>query len=66
LDGVVPRAGNAEELAAEIDNVFSDEEYRKSVINRCRRYCKENNWDVTSDRYLELYPKVFPANSLCL
>jgi glycosyltransferase involved in cell wall biosynthesis len=54
LDGVLPRPGGHVELAKEIDKIFSDEAYRKDLVNKADKYIKENNWDVTADRYLEL------------
>lgn len=61
LEGVIPRAGTVDELAAEIDKVFSDEVYRKSIIDRSQKYIGENTWDICADRYLALYEQVLPG-----
>jgi glycosyltransferase involved in cell wall biosynthesis len=58
LEGVVPRPGDHVTLAKEIDTIFSSEEYRTALVGRQDRYVRENNWDVTADRYLALYEKV--------
>lgn len=54
LETVVSRPKNAEELAASIDKIFSDGEYRDELIKRQTDYVKNNSWDVVSDRYLKL------------
>jgi hypothetical protein len=57
LEGVVPRPGDHVTLAKEIDTIFSSEEYRDALVPP-GPYIRENNWDVTADRYLALYEKV--------
>jgi glycosyltransferase involved in cell wall biosynthesis len=54
LDGVVPRAGNAEELAEEIAKLFDDWKYYRRVVERGMKFVHENNWRVTAKRYLGL------------
>jgi glycosyltransferase involved in cell wall biosynthesis len=61
LEGVIPRAGTAEELAFEIDKVFSDEKHRNSIIGRCQKYISDNTWDKCADKYLALYEQVLPS-----
>lgn len=58
LHGVVPRPGDYRELAKEIDKVFSDEKYRTSLIGKISNYIDNNNWDITADRYLDLYSQI--------
>jgi glycosyltransferase involved in cell wall biosynthesis len=52
LEGVVPRPGNAVELAREIDKIFSDEKYRQNLIRKNQTHVQENTWEITADRYL--------------
>jgi glycosyltransferase involved in cell wall biosynthesis len=58
LKGVVPRPGNYKELAQEIDKVFSDENYRNHIKVRMNSYITANDWDITADRYLDLFPQI--------
>jgi len=62
LEGVVPRAATPEELAHEIDLVFSDEKHRKSIIAKCQKYIKDNTWDKIADKYLAVYEQVLPTS----
>lgn len=58
LENVVPRPSNSLELANEIDKIFSNEEYKKSILTSFSNYIENNNWDITADRYLEFIKKV--------
>ena len=58
LQGVIPRPGSHLEFAGEIDKVFSDEAYKKTIIARQDKYIVENTWDITADRYLDVYKKI--------
>ncbi len=58
LAGVIPRPADHLELAGEIDKVFSDEAYKAGVIARQDKYIVENTWDITADRYLDVYKKI--------
>ena len=58
LQGVVPRPSNAQELAKEIDEVFSNDEYRNSIVQRCREYVSENSWSSVADKYLAIHSKI--------
>ncbi len=64
LQGVLPRAGSASQLADEIDKVFSSDAYRKSIIDKCQKYIDANTWDKCADHYLKLYEKVLPPGSV--
>lgn len=59
LEGIVPRIQTSEELAIEVDKIFSNNDYRQSIINKSRKYIEDNTWDKTADRYLNLYDKIF-------
>jgi glycosyltransferase involved in cell wall biosynthesis len=61
LEGILPRASNYEELALEIDKVFSNEEHRKSIIAKSKKYIDENTWTTVADKYLEIYNNVLPV-----
>lgn len=58
LDGVLPRASSVESLAQEIDKVFSNETYRKSLIAANLQFMKDNNWDITADRHISIYESI--------
>lgn len=58
LEGVVPRPATSEELAAEIDKVFSDGRYRQDLVERETRFVKTHNWDKTSDQHIEVFQKI--------
>jgi glycosyltransferase involved in cell wall biosynthesis len=52
LEGVVPRPEGYLSLAHQIDLVFSNEIYRKNIINNSRKFIDENSWEICSDKYL--------------
>jgi glycosyltransferase involved in cell wall biosynthesis len=60
LEGVIPRpeAGNVEELANEIDRIFSDEKYKQNILEKQRKYILENLWEITADRYKSFMQEV--------
>jgi glycosyltransferase involved in cell wall biosynthesis len=58
LEGVLPRPSGPEELAREIDAVFSNWDYRESLIDRADRYVSENRWDVAAARYLDVLGEI--------
>jgi glycosyltransferase involved in cell wall biosynthesis len=58
LEGVVPRPKDYIELAKEIDEIFSNEKYKLSLVKKANNYIDDNNWDKTSDRYINLYYQV--------
>ncbi len=60
LKDVLPRAGTPEEMAREIDKVFSDGEYKKEIVRKALDYVRNNTWDKVADMYLALYEKVLP------
>ena len=53
LDGVIPRPTNSLELAQEIDKVFSNDNYKKRLIEKNQMYIRENNWSITAQRYVD-------------
>lgn len=53
MDGVLPRPRDPEELAAHIDEVFSNHHYRNALISNAEKYVAENTWEITADRYLD-------------
>ena len=58
VEGVIPRPSDYVGLAKEIDKIFSSEVYRNNLLKKISNYIEENNWDVTADRYIELYKSV--------
>jgi glycosyltransferase involved in cell wall biosynthesis len=61
LEGILPRATTAEELAFEIDKIFSSETHRNNIIAKSQKYINENTWDICADKYLALYEKTLPS-----
>jgi glycosyltransferase involved in cell wall biosynthesis len=58
LDGVIPRPHTYLDLAKEIDKIFSDETYNKTLKLKADKYISENTWDISANRYLEVYNKI--------
>lgn len=58
LEDVIPRPPDHVGLAKEIDKIFSSEIYRNKLLEKINNYINENNWNITSNRYLELYKSV--------
>lgn len=58
LDGIVPRPGGYISLAKEIDEIFSNDGYRKDVLNKSANYIKDNSWEKSADKYLDVYYKL--------
>ncbi len=50
----LPRPTDAESLANEIDNVFSNSNYKSKLIVNQDHYVENNTWDITADRYLQV------------
>ena len=51
LAGVLPRPGHAGDLAAAIDQVFSDEIYRQQLITQGLHYIEQHSWAQTARHY---------------
>lgn len=60
LQGVVPRPKDYVELAKEIDEIFSNEKHKLNLIKKANDYIDNNNWDITADRYIDLYYQINP------
>jgi glycosyltransferase involved in cell wall biosynthesis len=58
LDGVLPRPSTAEELADEIDRVFSDEEHKKSLIEKAKNYVLSNTWDAVAQQHVDVFANI--------
>lgn len=58
LEGVVPRPANFAELAKEIDEIFSNDAYKKKILEKTDKYIEENSWDVCAEKYLNIYYKL--------
>jgi glycosyltransferase involved in cell wall biosynthesis len=58
LQGILPRPHDHVSLANEIDKIFSDESCKNNLIKRIDNYIAANNWEITADRYLNLYQHV--------
>lgn len=44
-----------DDLSEEIKKIFEDEKYRQQLMAKNKKYIEQNNWDITADRYLNLY-----------
>lgn len=58
LEGVVPRAADYLQLAAEIDHIFSDDGYRKSLIEKNKEFIRNNTWDTAAEGYLSVFKSI--------
>jgi glycosyltransferase involved in cell wall biosynthesis len=58
MEGVLPRPGNAEELAAEIDKTFSSSTRRSEMLIRQTKYIEGHSWDATAQKYLNFMREV--------
>lgn len=58
LEGVIPRITDSQSLAAEIDKVFSNTDYKKALVQKNLEFVKDNNWDIIADKHVEVYKEV--------
>ena len=58
LEGVVPRPSNFTEIAEELDEIFSNESYRKEILKKSETYIDNNTWSISADRYINLYYQI--------
>ena len=54
IEGVVPRISNAQELASEIDRIFSSSEYRESLVRKNHEYISNNTWETSGQKYARI------------
>lgn len=64
LENIVPKPKNAEELANEIDKIFSDEQYKTEMLEKFKTYIKENNWNNTALKYIEYIKNVLKKENI--
>ncbi len=55
LEGVVPRVENAEQLAIELDKLFSCPAHYKEVRERSLKFVEENSWQNVASRYINVF-----------
>jgi glycosyltransferase involved in cell wall biosynthesis len=58
LEGVLPRPDDHIALAKEIDEIFSNDNYRNDLMKRIANYIDENSWDKIADKYLNIYYQI--------
>jgi glycosyltransferase involved in cell wall biosynthesis len=58
MEGVLPRPLGSVELANEIEKVFTDEEYRNSILKKQRLYIEENSWESSGQKYCDFIKKI--------
>lgn len=69
LDGVIPRPSDHLELAREIDEIFSNDNYRNTIVENSKKFVSDNSWANIADMYLDVYSNVWKElnkNSVCL
>jgi glycosyltransferase involved in cell wall biosynthesis len=54
LDGILPRVESAEELAAEIDKLFSSNVAYRKQVKKQQKYVQQNSWAITAQRYVDV------------
>jgi glycosyltransferase involved in cell wall biosynthesis len=64
LDGIIPKPTSAEELADEIDKVFSNELYKLTLLKNNKNYIKDNNWDNTADKYINCIKDILKSENI--
>lgn len=64
LENIVPKPKNAEELADEIDKIFSNEQYKKEMLENFQKYIKENNWNNTALKYIECVKNILKNENI--
>lgn len=58
LQNVIPRPDSPENLAKEIDEIFSNDCYRNDIKNKTAQHIKNNSWEATATRYLKVYEEL--------
>jgi glycosyltransferase involved in cell wall biosynthesis len=58
LEGVIPRPSNAEELADQIDKIFSDWKYKDKLLEKIRSHVQKNSWHNSAKMYAETFEKI--------
>jgi len=62
LEGIVPRPSDSDSLAREIDRAFSEEGHRADLIYKNLQFVRDNNWEVTANRHIEVFAEVVAKN----
>lgn len=62
LDGVVPRITNAEELASEVDKIFSDSQYRHLLVRKNLEFIEENTWEEVAKQHIQVFQQIIEDN----
>lgn len=64
MENILPRPFTHVELANEIDHIFSNSKYKELIVKNMEKYIDDNTWDISADRYLDLYSKIVNSNIL--
>lgn len=59
LEGIVPRISDENELANELDKIFSNPSYKDEIVARQDKYVKEANWKIIAEKILAIYPDLY-------
>ena len=55
IDGVLPRPSTAEELASEIDHVFSSDSYKDMLVKQAKNYVHNNTWNEVAQKHVDVF-----------
>lgn len=64
LEDIVPKPKNAEELANEIDQMFSNEQYKLEILEKFKTYIKNNNWENTALKYIDCIKSILKHENI--
>lgn len=56
-DAETIKADTPEEIANELDKLFSDIEYKKAQVQKQNEFLEANSWQITADRYVQVLEK---------
>lgn len=64
IEGILPRPDNEINLAREIDEIFSCQVYRESIVKKARNYVEKNNWRIAADKYLLVIKEILEKDQI--
>ena len=54
LDGIVPRPSNPQQLADEIEKVFTSQEYKQELLKKSKEFVVKYSWENVGKEYAEI------------
>lgn len=64
LNGVIPRPASDLELAEEIDRIFSNSNYKTTLLAKNQEYVRNNSWDIITDQYLSAIRNILDKENI--